>query len=92
MYENTITKLNNSPYARKLGNKYTIKEIFSKFWDKFYAMFAYENIRPSILIFLAYLCRLFLACDYYLFLDTISYLKKANKWLYFYLDGGSGQN
>ena len=37
------------PFARKLGNQYTIKEIFSKYWDCFYSRYEYKNIRSSII-------------------------------------------
>ncbi|MDD3124074.1 MAG: hypothetical protein PHC62_11305 [Candidatus Izemoplasmatales bacterium] len=36
VYENTINKLNNCPQSRTLENKYTIKEIFSRYWEEFW--------------------------------------------------------
>ena len=50
MYENTITKLNNTPVARKLDNRYTIKEIFYHYWDKFFEFYQHKDIRQSIII------------------------------------------
>lgn len=49
VYENTITKLNNTPVARKLDNRYTIKEIFYHYWDKFLELNHHKNIRQSII-------------------------------------------
>jgi len=49
VYENTITKLNNTPVARKQDNKYTIKEIFFNYWDKFLELNQHKDIRQSII-------------------------------------------
>jgi len=48
VYENTINKLNNCFYARTLENKYTIKEIFSRYWEEFCGRNSHKVIRPSI--------------------------------------------
>jgi hypothetical protein len=48
VYENTINKLNNCAYARTLENKYTIKEIFSRYWEEFCGRNSHKLIRPSI--------------------------------------------
>ena len=49
VYENTITKLNNTPVARNQDNKYTIKEIFFNYWDKFLELNQHKDIRQSLI-------------------------------------------
>ncbi|MDT8337162.1 MAG: transposase zinc-binding domain-containing protein, partial [Candidatus Izemoplasmatales bacterium] len=49
VYENTITKLNNTPVARKQDNKYSLKEIFFHYWDKFLELNQHKDIRQSII-------------------------------------------
>lgn len=49
VYENTINRLNNCPYARMIDNKFTIKDIFSNYWDAFRELNSHKVIRPAIL-------------------------------------------
>ncbi len=48
VYENTLNKLNNLPYARSLDNKFTIKDIFSRYWADFCLLNSHKVFRPSI--------------------------------------------
>lgn len=48
IYENTLNRLNNIPHARTLENKFTIKDIFSRYWEEFCQRNSHKVIRPAI--------------------------------------------
>ena len=49
VYENTVNKLNNTPFARTLNNSYTIKEVFIRYWAEFLKIYSHKKIRPAII-------------------------------------------
>jgi hypothetical protein len=49
VYENTILKIGNSPYARELRNKFSIKDVFVRYWNLFLEQYSHMDIRQSII-------------------------------------------
>nr|MDA3931909.1 transposase zinc-binding domain-containing protein [Mycoplasmatota bacterium] len=49
VYENTVNKIGNAPFARELRNKCAIKDIFVRYWHEFLECYSHMNIRDSII-------------------------------------------